>query len=541
MYILFREQLLDIQKELTNKLALSQAEVVSTRHNSQITPEIDILMQQYATEQEIIGFIPHLKQQTFKNPINETWATSILLSSPLRSLFESSDSPQVNSITPPTPPIPSSPGLFSSSQTIQPTDSFQSDFPNQFNHIEQDNWETERTSIYKYQNKGQADSDDDDEEIFGHLPSISISPDQPLPQFFESLKEVKQLPSATPTPNPTPNLTPSTSSKPKNITEILKDIESFQITISQSLVTEEEITSGQEFPIDDNDILHVQYLAAARGDWFESVGLRRLSFGFSDELIASLYDNNFTPVHLAAFIGNFNVLVQFIDEAGYEADGVDNNGDTPLHCACKRGHINIVKYLVEVHGLSPRQENNNYITPIQYSLKGGYLTIVEYFMEYAPIRIQTTFVDSQFGASLLHWAALAKQIELIDYLVNQQNISIDAVDRIDQATCLHWACFGSTKEVVQYLIERSSANPQACDKFGNTCLHLATTSGDVEKTVYLMDEVKLKITDKNLDLFTPYDVANGACALFLQERKAKGFVTGSIAEKNRRDSRVVKK
>lgn len=35
---------------------------------------------------------------------------------------------------------------------------------------------------------------------------------------------------------------------------------------------------------------------------------------------------------------------------------------------------------------------------------------------------------------------------------------------------------------------------------------------------------------------TPFDIAEGRSALMLKERKVKGFVTGSIAEKHRKQT-----
>ena len=90
---------------------------------------------------------------------------------------------------------------------------------------------------------------------------------------------------------------------------------------------------------------------------------------------------------------------------------------------------------------------------------------------------------------------------------------------------------GSTVEVVKFLIESASADPNISNAQGWTCLHMATSSGDVDKTVYLLEQARLKITEKDANHKTPFEVATGAAAIYLQERKKKGFVSGSIVDK----------
>jgi ankyrin repeat protein len=395
---------------------------------------------------------------------------------------------------------------------------------------------------------------------------------------------------------------PSTTINNKEVLQqLLNDSStSWVVPVSPALIAKED---DDNFPSTEIDSWHVQYLAATRGDWDESIGLRRLNEGIPDEIISAYLENNFTPVHLgnqppslhhfssysplfslfvlffsflASFLGNYRIILEFVNQGGLDPNQQDSSGDTPLHCACKRGHYQIVKYLMEECSSSPFVKNSNSIIPLQYALKGGYLKIVEYMMEYSPKRISPglsllflsyfltffyfflfsrslvvfaicflTFLhcflgwkDELYGGTLLHWACLGKRIDLVDYLLLKQNIPVEAITSKvdDKTTCLHWACYNSSVEVIEYLIKHSLANVHMKSAQGWTCLHFATASGNVEKTIYLTDVVRLKLTDKDKFFKTPFDVAVGACAMFLQERKAKGFVTGSIAEKNRRKS-----
>lgn len=326
-----------------------------------------------------------------------------------------------------------------------------------------------------------------------------------------------------------------------NASKVLKAIPStaaWDLQLSEQLVDEDD-----GFPDADFDIIHVQYLAACRGDWAESVGLRRHVMGFTDEAVSDYLDKQITPLHLAAKLGNLHIFHELAVQGGLVPMSLDYEGSTPMHYACQRGHLSIVRYLAEDHGFGAEDPNSRGITPIQYALRGGYLDIVEYFMENAPRLTSPSYEDGVCGASLLHWACLSASLPLIYYLLFKQNISIQNIASVDGSTPLLWACFAGSKDVVKFLIEQGNApydpNPndrnvkRVINSAGQTCLHMATLSGDADKTTYLMDTVGLKITDKDKDHKTPFDLAEGAAKQLLKERKDKGFVTGSIAEKNR--------
>lgn len=315
-----------------------------------------------------------------------------------------------------------------------------------------------------------------------------------------------------------------------NSTVRLVDREAYEVQITPPLVLEDD-----GFPDNDFDIIHVQYLAAVCGSWNEAVGLRRLKQGFQDDYVAGFLDTGFTPVHMAAFLGNYDILVELITLGNLSAVAVDVSGDTALHVACKRGHAKVVRYLCQTHGLSPTMLNKLEITPLQFALKGGFLDIVMYFMEECNSLIRPDFIDGEYGASLLHWAALSMNTELMDYLINQQHMNVEELATADGSTPFLWACYSSSKEGVQHLVEKASALVSATDQTGMTGLHYATMSGYVDKVTYLMDFVRLKVTDKDENHQTPYDVAVGPAALFLKARKEKGFVTGSIVERSKED------
>jgi len=55
-------------------------------------------------------------------------------------------------------------------------------------------------------------------------------------------------------------------------------------------------------------------------------------------------------------------------------------------------------------------------------------------------------------------------------------------------------------------------------------------SGSIEKTQYLLRH-NFSMTETNDEGLTPFDVATGKCGTFLQQRKEKGFLSGSVLDK----------
>jgi hypothetical protein len=51
------------------------------------------------------------------------------------------------------------------------------------------------------------------------------------------------------------------------------------------------------------------------------------------------------------------------------------------------------------------------------------------------------------------------------------------------------------------------------------------------QTRYLLEDLKLLILDKDKKGQTPFDVATGKCRTFLEDRKEKGYLSGSAVDR----------
>lgn len=281
-------------------------------------------------------------------------------------------------------------------------------------------------------------------------------------------------------------------------------------------------------------LIVLQYYAAAQGSWEEAVGMLTIGRkGLSIAEMLEFQNNNFNPLHLAAMRGHyqvFNLLAAHFQNS-LNPRTSDYWGRTALHYSSWRGHLLLTKCLVEDYELDPQEFDQLGTAPIHLACIRGCQEVVEYFMEQAPVKVPVTFIDPEYGASLLHWSALHYDPIVIEYFLTKHKMNVETKATSDNSTCLLWASFGSSLTMVRHLIESSAANFTATDASNSTCLHMATLSGSVDKSLYFLENVRLNITDKNNDHVTPFDIAKGECRNFLLERKAKGFVTGSFTDK----------
>ncbi|MCR5426777.1 MAG: family 43 glycosylhydrolase [Lachnospiraceae bacterium] len=88
------------------------------------------------------------------------------------------------------------------------------------------------------------------------------------------------------------------------------------------------------------------------------------------------------------------------------------------------------------------------------------------------------------------------------------------IDEVTPAGCARpgipiafYAAEVSSFEIVRYLVEYSRLSLNQRDEVQNTILHYATKSGDLERCRYLVDRCGMEIREPNLDLVTPFEIA----------------------------------
>uniref|UniRef100_A0A7S2V7L6 Uncharacterized protein n=1 Tax=Entomoneis paludosa TaxID=265537 RepID=A0A7S2V7L6_9STRA len=124
---------------------------------------------------------------------------------------------------------------------------------------------------------------------------------------------------------------------------------------------------------------------------------------------------------------------------------------------------------------------NFIMAPIHDAAWAGDLEKVKELLE-SGVDVETRTEDNQ-GQTPLHWAIMAGQLEVVQYLVEQKGANVEAQTNYG-ATPLHWASLYGKLEVVQYLVEHG-ANVEAKSTDGWTALDMATKNGHNQVKLYL--------------------------------------------------------
>ena len=88
----------------------------------------------------------------------------------------------------------------------------------------------------------------------------------------------------------------------------------------------------------------------------------------------------------------------------------------------------------------------------------------------------------------LHIACINGHLDLIKYLITEQNCDPMCEEEDIKWTSLHHACQGGHKHIVQYLISELGCDPKVPNFEGSLPLHIACENGHLDLTKYLITE-----------------------------------------------------
>ena len=151
-------------------------------------------------------------------------------------------------------------------------------------------------------------------------------------------------------------------------------------------------------------------------------------------------------------------------EVGGEGEGEDGASESSadlsgqLIRASKDGDLGKVKYLVEVEHVDP------------HSCR-----------------------DSEYDATPLHWASIYGHLDIVRYLVEEQQCDVECRDKYG-GTPLHCAALGGRLDIVQYLISERGCDPMCRGQYGSTPLHHACQEGKLNVVKYLVEDVKVELS-----------------------------------------------
>jgi len=169
-----------------------------------------------------------------------------------------------------------------------------------------------------------------------------------------------------------------------------------------------------------------------------------------------------TPLHLAAF-HDLPHMIDVLLEAGAKPDDADEHGRTPIDLALHGGKRRSYERLL-AHGCAPDREllalvgsieRSERIARLHSAIHGGQTDAVKAALAHDPTLLNQHFPDvwgtgGTFGATPLHWAAMAGQIEVARLLI-AAGASLEIRDLTYGGTPLGWARQYRRREMAAFL------------------------------------------------------------------------------------------
>ena len=212
----------------------------------------------------------------------------------------------------------------------------------------------------------------------------------------------------------------------------------------------------------------------------------------------------YVPLHIAARFNNIELIELFLKH------GADINcvNEWMQNCLFFTYDVDTIKYLIE-HGANVNQVNVNGFTPLLGAARN-----YEVAKLYIEMGADYNHQDRN-GNSILFFAIMYKNFELIKYLIDAKVVNVNNVNELGlNALILHIMCgskgkYKNTsiyKKIIIYLI-KGGININHQDNDGNTALHIAIKVRQNNEIIKLLLDNGADVNIKNKNGKTPLDIA----------------------------------
>uniref|UniRef100_A0A1X7SSY3 Uncharacterized protein n=1 Tax=Amphimedon queenslandica TaxID=400682 RepID=A0A1X7SSY3_AMPQE len=140
--------------------------------------------------------------------------------------------------------------------------------------------------------------------------------------------------------------------------------------------------------------------------------------------------------------------------------------------ASYKGHLSIVQYLVDTCDVPPDEPDNSNNTALLYSAMGGHSDLVEFLIE----KNCNTSQINCMSASLSLLACQSGELALVHKLESLNLFSPDSVTNLGRGI-LHYTCRSMNNkslELLKYLLNHYQLSIDVKDRYGRTPLHIAS-------------------------------------------------------------------
>ena len=220
-------------------------------------------------------------------------------------------------------------------------------------------------------------------------------------------------------------------------------------------------------------------------------------------------EDGWTPLHLAArYNANLNIFKYLISaKADYRAQ--TNYGMTVLHFSVSNPEIEILKYILNEHLYDDiNLKSNDGWTPLMFAAQ--FATKPEFLEALINAGASYEIRDNE-GNSILHFASVNNQSDIIDYVINKQLYKdINELNGKNQNALFDAVSGNDNIEVIEKLIQ-NGCKTDLVDTEGNTLLHEATKNNNSNIIDYLLKNHLYTNINAQTDLLK-YTPLHEACA-----------------------------
>ena len=164
-----------------------------------------------------------------------------------------------------------------------------------------------------------------------------------------------------------------------------------------------------------------------------------------------------------------------------------SNTESDLFQLCTDGDLFTLKDLITKQGFNPNEvKDPSGLTLLHLACQHKHLDIVQYLINDQNCNPEST---SPNGRTPLHIACKSGHLHTAKCLITDHKCNPHCTDN-DGYTPVHAASESGNIETVKYLITEQGCDPQVGDSIGNTPLHYASESGHLDILQYLITEFK---------------------------------------------------